>query len=208
MCPHALIPFKPRNPKTRLSGILTQEEREEFARAMLNDVIAAVNQASCIPVVVATELYDSDDVQITIRDKDLNETLNALLPEAAGPILIVMADLPLATPDALRRVYESKADVVLVPGRGGGTNVIFVREPARFHVDYYGASFAKHKKIAEDAGLSCDVVDSFRLSTDIDEEEDLADLLIHGSGKSREFLETAGFTLVWDAGRVGIRRKD
>ena len=39
MCPHALIPYKPKNPKTRLSSILSQEEREQFAEAMLAIVL-------------------------------------------------------------------------------------------------------------------------------------------------------------------------
>ncbi|MEI7650306.1 MAG: 2-phospho-L-lactate guanylyltransferase, partial [Methanomicrobiales archaeon] len=67
MCPHALIPYKPINPKTRLSCILDQAEREAFARAMLQDVITTTIDSLCTPVIVSTELYDSEDVQITIK---------------------------------------------------------------------------------------------------------------------------------------------
>jgi len=208
MCPHALIPYKPVNPKTRLSCLLDQPEREEFARAMLADVIDAVKDACCTPVIVTTELYDSEDTQITITDADLNQTLNGLLPLAAGPVIIIMADLPLATGPDIMRVASTKSDMAVVPGRGGGTNVIFLKEPARFHVDYYGTSFLKHRKIAEEAGLSCEVIDSFRLHTDIDEKEDLVELLLHGAGKSRAFLEGLGFGLVTDEkGRVRAERK-
>ena len=56
MCPHAFIPFKPVNPKTRLSCMLSQEERESFARAMLADVISAVKDVNCSPVIIGTEL--------------------------------------------------------------------------------------------------------------------------------------------------------
>jgi 2-phospho-L-lactate/phosphoenolpyruvate guanylyltransferase len=62
-------------------------------------------------------------------------------------------------------------------------------------------------KIAQDEGLSCEVIDSFRLYTDIDEEDDLAELLIHGTGKSRAYLEGLGISLVADKGRVGVQRK-
>ena len=96
MCLHAFIPFKPVNPKTRLSCVLSQEERESFARAMLMDVIFAVRDVNCSPVVIGTELFDSEDIQITVRDADLNQTLNSLLPDIAGELLIIMADLPLA----------------------------------------------------------------------------------------------------------------
>jgi 2-phospho-L-lactate guanylyltransferase len=178
MCPHVLIPFKPVNPKTRLSCVLSQEERETFARAMLEDVIFAVKDANCTPVVVGTELYESEDVQITVPDTDLNTTLNALLPDTVAPILILMADLPLANAESIKRIFASDKDVALVPGRGGGTNAILIKDPKRFHVNYYGTSFLKHKKIAEDEKLSCETIDSFRLYTDIDEKEDLVELLI------------------------------
>jgi len=207
MCPHALIPFKLVNPKTRLSCILNQEERESFARAMLEDVIRAVKDANCSPVIVSTELFDSEDIQVTVKDADLNQTLNSILPQSVGEIMIIMADLPLADAQSIRRVISTKNDIALVPGRGGGTNVIFIKEPQRYHVEYYGTSFLKHVKIAEDAGLSCEVIDSYRLHTDIDEKEDLAELLIHGTGKSRAYLEDLGFVLSVEKGRVGVGRK-
>ena len=208
MCPHALIPFKPAGPKSRLSGILSPEEREAFARAMLEDVIAAAKDANCSPVIVATELFDSEDIQVTIADNDLSGTLNEVLSQAAGPVLILMADLPLATGPAIRRVVSTKSDIAIVPGRGGGTNAIFVGEPAKFHVDYYGMSFSKHLRIAQEAGLSCEVIDSFLLHTDIDEEDDLVELLTHGTGKSRKYLEDLGFALSAENGRVGVKRKN
>jgi 2-phospho-L-lactate/phosphoenolpyruvate guanylyltransferase len=206
MCPHALIPYKPVNPKTRLSCMFNQEERECFARAMLNDVIAAVNDANCSPVVIGTELFDSDDVQITVNDADLNQALNSILPMSTGAVLIIMADLPLANGAAVRQMITTKSDMAIAPGRGGGTNAIFLKEPARFHVDYYAMSFLKHMKIAEEAGLSCEVIDSFRLHTDIDEKEDLVELLIHGTGTSRQYLESLGCTLSEQKGRVGVVR--
>jgi len=208
MCPHALIPFKLVNPKTRLSCLLNQEEREAFARAMLEDVIYAAKDANCSPVIVGTELFDSEDIQVTVKDADLNQTLNSMLPQSVGEILIIMADLPLANAQAIRRVIATEKDMAIVPGRGGGTNVIFIKEPQRYHVDYYGTSFLKHVKIAEDAGLSCEVIDSFRLHTDIDEKEDLVELLVHGKGKSRAYLEELGFVLTVEKGRVGVERKE
>ena len=207
MCPHVFIPYKPVNPKTRLSCVLNQEERESFARAMLADVVFAVRDVNCSPVVVGSELFDSEDIQITVTDADLNQTLNSLLPQTGGEILIVMADLPLVDGASLKRVLATEKDMAIAPGRGGGTNVIYLKEPARFHVDYYGTSFLKHVKIAEEAGLSYEVIDSFRLHTDIDEKEDLVELLIHGNGKSRVYLEELGFTLSVEKGRVGVERK-
>jgi 2-phospho-L-lactate/phosphoenolpyruvate guanylyltransferase len=207
MCPHALIPYKPKNPKTRLSAILSKEEREAFAFAMLEDVVSAAKDAMCSPVIVGTELFDSDLVQVTVKDADLNQALNEILPTTEQNILILMADLPLADADAIRRVTSTTKDVGIVPGRGGGTNVIFIKDPKKFHVDYYGASFAKHMAIAQDAGLSVEVIDSFRLHTDIDEDDDLVELLIHGTGKSRQYLAELGFGFESESGRVRVTRK-
>jgi 2-phospho-L-lactate/phosphoenolpyruvate guanylyltransferase len=207
MCPHALIPYKPKNPKTRLSSILSQEEREQFAEAMLADVIDAVKDVNCMPVIVSTELFESELVQITVQDADLNQTLNEILPRAENPVIIIMADMPLADGPSIRRVISTQKDIAIVPGRGGGTNAIFLKEPQKFHVDYYGGSFAKHLAIAEQAGLSVEVIDSFRLHTDIDEDDDLVELLIHGTGKSRTYLEGLGFSLATEKGRVGVTRK-
>jgi 2-phospho-L-lactate/phosphoenolpyruvate guanylyltransferase len=207
MCPPALIPYKPRNPKTRLSSLLSQEEREQFAKWMLEDVKAAVKDAMCSPVLVCSELFDSEDVQVTITDTDLNGSLNAILPQNVGPTLIIMADLPLADTASVQRVISTEKDIAIVPGRGGGTNAIFMKEPQKFHVDYYGASFLKHLKIAKEAGLSVEVIDSFRLHTDIDEPWDLVELLIHGTGKSRTYLEELDFSLSVEKGRVSVERR-
>jgi 2-phospho-L-lactate/phosphoenolpyruvate guanylyltransferase len=203
----AVIPFKPRNPKTRLSCVLDEQEREAFAEAMLLDVVGAVRDADCQAVILSTELFDSDLVQVTIRDMGLSDALNEYLSCAVTDVLIIMADIPLADRESIKRVTGTKKDMAVVPGRGGGTNVIYVKEPARFHVDYYGGSYLKHMRIAAECGLLCDVIDSFRLHTDIDEKEDLAELLLHGSGKSRAFLEERGFSLTTENGRVGVERK-
>jgi 2-phospho-L-lactate/phosphoenolpyruvate guanylyltransferase len=207
MCPHALIPFKPKNPKTRLSPVLEEDEREKFAQAMLEDVLAVLKDLNISPVIIGTELFDSELVQITVKDADLNQALNEILPTNINDILIIMADLPLADAASIRRMIMTDKDMAIVPGRGGGTNAIYLKEPTKFRVNYYGTSFLKHMKIAEEAGLSVEIIDSFRLHTDIDEQEDLTELLIHGTGKSRAYLEALGFTLSDEKGRVGVIRK-
>lgn len=202
----ALIPFKPVNPKTRLSCVLEPEERESFARMMLADVVEAVSAAGCDPRIISTQPYTCRGAAVEVIPGGLNETLNALLGETGSPVLIIMADLPLATPDAVVRLISSNAEIAIVPGRGGGTNAIYLARGSSYRVDYYGASFLKHARIARERGLSCEVMDSFRLHTDVDEKEDLVELLIHGRGRSREYLEKLGFALSTEKGRVGVVR--
>lgn len=203
----AVVPFRPGNPKSRLSCVLDEEERALFAGAMLRDVLSALHQVGCDPWVMSTAPYPLAGERVVVNPAGLNESLNALLSETDGSLLILMADLPLVTPDSIRKLVRTKQDMAIAPGRGGGTNAIYLRSASRFRVDYYQASFVKHMRIAAERGLSCEVADSFRLHTDVDEKDDLVELLIHGTGESRSMLEKLGFSLSIDKGRVGADRK-
>ncbi len=185
---------------------MSQEEREAFAHAMLGDVVDVLQEGGCSPCILCTVPFEYCDVPTQVDSRGLNEALNAYLSRENTPVLIFMSDIPLVTPDAVRRLVSVTADVGIVPGRGGGTNVLFIRKPQAYHVDYYGASFCDHVRIAEDAGLRYEVIDSFFLSTDIDEKEDLVEILIHGKGRARQFLKKIGITLSLEKGRVGIQR--
>jgi 2-phospho-L-lactate/phosphoenolpyruvate guanylyltransferase len=202
----AVVPFKPVNPKSRLSSVLTKAERELFAEAMLTDVVLSLREAGCTPFILSTVPLHCAHAEVNVSAQELNPALNSLIGSSSGPLLIIMADLPLVTPGVVRRIISTPCDVALGPGRGGGTNAIFIRDRARFHVDYYGASFLKHRKIADEAGLSCEIVDSFLLHTDVDEKEDLVELMIHGHGKAVDFLKKCGFSLLVEKGRVGVSR--
>lgn len=202
----ALIPFKPVDPKTRLSSVLTKDEREEFAETMLGDVISAVKSCGCSVTILATSDYQCSGVLVRVKDEGLNESVNEQLRDSECPVLIIMSDLPLADYDSLNRLLSTQKDIGIVPGLGGGTNLIFVKEPQKYHVEYYGYSFAKHLKIAEEASLSTEIIDTMRLSTDIDEPSDLAELLIHGRGKAREWLISHGFELLVENGRLKVMR--
>jgi 2-phospho-L-lactate guanylyltransferase len=206
MSVRAIIPFKPKNPKSRLSRVLSLEEREELAGRMLADVLDAVVDAECMPSILSTAPYRVTGVETIVHPGGLNEALNEILPKAEGPTLIVMSDLPLATQANITELVSSTAQMSMVPGRGGGTNAIFLKDPSRFRADFYGASFLKHLEIAAEANLSCEIIDSFRLHDDIDEVEDFVEVLTLGSGSTRRYLERLGFTLVTENGRVGVKR--
>jgi 2-phospho-L-lactate guanylyltransferase len=203
----ALIPFKPRNPKTRLSCVLELPEREKFAQMMLCDVVVAAREAGCEPFILGTEPFSFDGLKVVVDSRGLNESINAFLEVTPGPLLIIMADLPLASASAIQRMISTSSDMTIVPGTGGGTNAIFLSSASRFRVSYYGMSFAKHLLIAEECGLSCEVIDSFLIHTDVDEKEDLVELLIHGKGMSSGYLRELGFALSVEKGRVGVVRE-
>ena len=206
MSVRAIIPFKPKNPKTRLSPVMSLEERERFAEMMLGDVLDAVVEGGCTPTILSTAPYQLTGVETLVHGGGLNEALNEILPRSEGPTLIVMSDLPLITPANVSEMVSTTARMAMVPGRGGGTNAIFLPNPMGFRADFYGASFLKHLEIAGDLGLSVEIIDSFRLHDDIDEVEDLVEVLTLGTGASRRYLERLGFVLSTENGRVGVKR--
>jgi 2-phospho-L-lactate guanylyltransferase len=202
-----VIPFDARDPKRRLADVLTPAERDSFARAMLADVLAALDATDFEPTVIATEEPDFDVVaDLRVDDRPLDPCVNDAI-DAGTPVAVVMADLPLIGPEQLAALRETAGDVVLAPGRGAGTNAMLVRDPA-FSVDYHGASFRDHRAIARDRGLSVGTVDSFRFATDIDERADLLEVLIHGRGRAADWLHDAGFRIETDDGRPVARRDD
>ncbi|WP_136717293.1 2-phospho-L-lactate guanylyltransferase [Halorientalis salina] len=204
-----VVPFAAERPKTRLDGVLSADERDAFARAMLRDVLAALEAAGHDPELLATAPVEVD-VPVTVDERPLTEAVNAVLSEtvAAGGegVAVVMADLALATPATLDRLFAAEGDVVLAPGRGGGTNALLVRHPD-FRVDYHGASIRDHRRIAADAGAAVTDLDSMRLSTDVDEPADLVEVLLHGDGESYDWLVEASFELDVTDGRVGVVRE-
>jgi 2-phospho-L-lactate guanylyltransferase len=192
-----VVPFSPVDPKSRLSSVLDRAERREFAFVMLEDVLDALERTRGVPAptVLSTAKLDRDvGVPVEVDDRALTPAVNDVLASTSDAVATVMADLALATPTALSRLFASDADVVLAPGRRIGTNALVARHPD-FRVDYHGASFVDHRATAGALGATTSVVDSNRLATDVDEPADLAEVLAHGAGAAADWLRDRGFVL-------------
>jgi 2-phospho-L-lactate guanylyltransferase len=196
-----VVPLAVERPKTRLEDVLTADERASFARTMCRDVLAAARGAGLDPTVLATAPVDGLDAPVTVDDRPLSAAVNAVLAESDGPVCVLMADLALATPAAVSRLLDAGGDVVVAPGRGGGTNALVVRHPA-FRVDYHGCSFCDHRETVRALEADLGTVDSMRLATDVDEPEDLVEVLVHGGGEAADWLRERGFRLATGEGRV------
>jgi|Deesub1362A_J573_1020465.scaffolds.fasta_scaffold00755_9 2-phospho-L-lactate guanylyltransferase len=204
-----LIPFKLKNPKTRLSKLLNQEQRKKFALSMLEDVLTAVKSVRDLTsrMIIAVpddetadvcrnevcKKYRSLELEIHVDSRDLSSLVNSFL--SSNSVAVVMSDVPLLTENILRVFLNTKGDVVISPGRKGGTNLLLVRNPL-FRCSYHYGSFLKHITIAKDQGLDITIFDSYFAGIDIDDENDVLELLIHGRGrKSYDFLIDQGFKL-------------
>jgi len=204
-----VVPFKLSDAKSRLAPSLEPAERRLLAFAMLRDVLDAVLGFGWATILSRPGLDAAKvgyDVEIRESELDLNDALNELITDEAmqgwpHDILIVMADLALLTQKEVAGILSCRGDVVLCPGRGGGTNMILIRAP-EFRTCYLGLSFPKHLDYARQAGLKAEVFESFRAGCDIDCPEDLAEVLLHGRGETRTLLEKMGFS-VSEKGRGG-----
>ena len=198
-----VVPVSGADPKTRLAPVLDADERLALTESMLADVLEALDGAGHDPTVVTTAPIDCP-APTTVDERGLDALINDYL--TAGDLAVVMADLPLVTPETMDRLFAPDADVVLAPGLGGGTNALVSRHPD-FRVDYHGASIRDHRRIAREVGASLAEVDSRRLATDVDEPGDLAEVLLHGDGAAADWLRDAGFELDVADGRVGVVRE-
>jgi|Deesub1362A_J573_1020465.scaffolds.fasta_scaffold01131_5 2-phospho-L-lactate guanylyltransferase len=168
-----LIPYNPISPKSRLSEILNEEEREALSKLMLEDVLDIVRRVG-------------EEPRVITERGELNEILRKNLKE--GETLILASDVPLIREENLKDILENPSDVVIAPGRRGGTNALFLKRAFEFSFHFEGASFVKHVFEALRRDMSISIYDSFYVSSDIDYPSDLIDLWIHGNGKSAEFL--------------------
>jgi 2-phospho-L-lactate/phosphoenolpyruvate guanylyltransferase len=180
-----LVPVKAlAEAKGRLAPQVGPLQRRLLAIAMFEDVIAALQAVPALeaPVVVSpdTEVWRRADALgcRVVEEPPGAGDLNAALGAAAatldrGPLLVVAADLPLASAAGLERVLEAaaRAPVAVVPSSdGGGTNVLAWREPASFAPSFGPDSAARHLAVpgavrVDDPGLSLDVdtVEDLRL---------------------------------------------
>ena len=94
----------------------------------------------------------------------------------ADAVLILPADLPwLNAQDlaALWSCWEQGARVVLAQSQDGGTNAMLVQVPSPIPFAFGPQSLARHRTLAEEAGLRVAIYESASLAFDVDWPADL-----------------------------------
>lgn len=191
----ALIPIKGFDRgKSRLSEVLSPEERKRFARELFDHVVDALGKAPGIDDIAVVS--DSTDARehaerlglVALSDSPgkpglarvVDDALAELASRGATRVLVCMSDLPDLTTEDITGVVRAlaEADVVLVPDRlCEGTNVIALAPPTVLpsclgHTD----SLPRHQELARELGLTVNVQLNSGIAFDIDNPVDLARL--------------------------------
>lgn len=187
----AVIPVKPLNrAKSRLAHVLSPEQRYEFARMMLSQVLSiTLNSPRITGVVVISRDTRAVGIAREMGAKTIQESsysdLNPALERAtsvlrvwgAGAILIIPADLPFINHtdiDGILDACDEGPCVVLSTDRHvDGTNVMLVRPPGLIEYAYGRGSFQRHFEAADALGVAVATYESERVMLDIDEPDDL-----------------------------------
>ncbi len=181
----ALVPIKARwQCKTRLQGILSDSDRQELVRGMLNHVLNVLQQVPGVQrIVVMTPERDEIAAHIeTLPDEglDLNDSLKQALQRlhAQGDkrVLILPADLAclqVADIQALSTAARD-AEVVIAPSADNrGTNALLLPSNAPIGLRFGTNSFRAHCQQVQLCGLSSRMVRRFGLGLDVDNYADL-----------------------------------
>ena len=199
---YAVIPVsKFKNAKTRLSPFLTEEEREKLLKVMLMDVTDTLKKYVDKIFIISRD----DDVLSYARSLNLdtimeneNSNLNKALTQAmkyfkgkTKKVLIVPSDIPLIGKTNVQMLIDASKnlDFIIVPSKGGGTNMIIMK-PMAIRTKFEGFSYREHVKAAERKKLNPQVHDSFFMALDVNTAEDLGEIMIHGEKThTRQYLK-------------------
>ena len=187
----AIVPVKPlRRGKSRLSGVLSEDERTALNHCLLAntlDVLASVSQIEHTLVVSrdpqALALARAHGAR-TVQEQGLPHLNIAIaratvvaINHAVRGVLILPADLPLLTGTDVQALVERATEppvVVISPDRHGhGTNALLVSPTGRIHFSFGAGSFERHCGLARKAGARLEICDRPNLALDVDLPQDL-----------------------------------
>ncbi len=199
---YAIIPVsKFKNAKTRLSPFLTEEEREKLLKVMLQDVTDTLKKHVDKIFIISRDedvLEYAKKLNLNTILEDENSNLNKALKQAmkqcegkTRKVIIVPSDVPLIGKTNLAMLIDASKslDFIIVPSKGGGTNMIIMK-PMAIHTRFEGLSYKEHVNAAERKKLNPQVHDSLFMALDVNTAEDLGEIMIHGEKThTRKYLK-------------------
>lgn len=220
---YAIIPVsKFKNAKTRLSPFLTEKEREKLLKVMLQDVTDTLKKHVDKIFIISRDedvLNYAESLNLDTILEDENSNLNKALTQAmkyckgkARKIMIVPSDIPLIGKTNVKMLIDASKnlDFIIVPSKGGGTNMIIMK-PMAIRTRFEGFSYKEHVNAAERKKLNPQVHDSLFMALDVNTAEDLGEIMIHGEKThTRQYLKELKVTFEPFRGseRIKVTRAD
>ncbi|MEE0901813.1 MAG: 2-phospho-L-lactate guanylyltransferase [Methanobrevibacter sp.] len=220
---YAIIPVsKFKNAKTRLSPFLTEKEREKLLKVMLQDVTDTLKKHVDKIFIISRDedvLSYAESLNLDTILEDENSNLNKALTQAmkyckgkARKIMIVPSDIPLIGKTNVKMLIDASKnlDFIIVPSKGGGTNMIIMK-PMAIRTRFEGFSYKEHVNAAERKKLNPQVHDSLFMAMDVNTAEDLGEIMIHGEKThTRQYLKELKVTFEPFRGseRIKVTRAD
>ena len=173
--------------KSRLSSVLSRDERQELTTLLLSGVLKALRGAG---LVATTHLVSSDSKMLRLatrlgagtvreaRDAGVNAAVEAGVRALGFPakVLVLPSDLPLLRASHLKHIIalSELLQVVIVPSTSfNGTNALLYAPESGMILSYDNDSFWNHIRATGRKGLSTGVVSKQGLTFDLDTPEDL-----------------------------------
>jgi 2-phospho-L-lactate guanylyltransferase len=186
-----IVPVKPlRRGKSRLSGVLSEDERTALNQTMLINTLKTLNQVKEIETIL---VVSRDPLALSIaRDysaktvlEDGSPELNTALRRAASVakaylanmILVLPADLPLIKPLDIE-IFLKKAgqppEIIISPDRRkDGTNALLINPADLIEFKYGPGSFNSHLQNARQKHARIEIFESEVFGLDLDLPEDI-----------------------------------
>lgn len=187
----AIVPVKPlRRGKSRLASALSEDERAELNRYLLENTLAVLRELDEIEEVLVVS-RDSQALSLAreLGARTLQENgapaLNTALKRAtviaqvhaSHGVLVLPADLPLLSRQDILTLISRAVQppvVVIAPDRHEeGTNALLLSPSDIIEYDFGENSFKRHCERAREAGARLEVVRLPSLELDLDLPEDL-----------------------------------
>jgi 2-phospho-L-lactate guanylyltransferase len=187
----AIVPVKPlRRGKSRLAGALSEDERTELNRNLLQNTLKTLSDIRELEEVL---VISRDPAALTIARnygartvrEDGQPELNTALKRATvvaqvyatRGVLVLPADLPLISREDVETLIERASDppvVVIAPDRHEkGTNALLISPSGLIEYDFGINSFQRHCERVRKAGARLEIVNLPSLGLDLDLPEDL-----------------------------------
>lgn len=194
----AVVPMKALDQsKSRLSSVLTTEERVALSFEMLVRVVAALSSAQSLAGWIAVSSDESvlnyaaerGGRPLMEREKDLNAALCQAAQEAVAlggeAIVIVPGDVPFVSAydiDAIVSLASEERTVAIAPSRRcDGTNALLLKPPDLIPFSFGPGSLQTHVALARETGAALHTYSSDGIAFDVDTEEDWHELTTRSS---------------------------